>query len=134
MTDAPQPRGRLVELDEDECWRLLREHTVGRVVWVEAGRPHLVPVNFLAHDGVVWLRTAAYTELGRQVDDQRVLFEVDELDPFLESGVSVVVEGRARLARRLPTDVEVRTWVEGSRRTLVEIEATQISGRRLLSS
>ncbi len=138
MSQRLWPLGRLVEVTTDECWRLLEEHQVGRVVWSSAGRPNIVPVNYLVADRRVWLRTAPYSQLGQECSDCTVAFEVDEIDEFTHSGASVVVRGRAQPVRELPNGVDgvegIETWADGTRSLVLCIEAEEVSGRRLLPS
>lgn len=126
--------GRLVELSEDECWELLRSHSVGRIAWSTAATPHLVPVNFVAHDGRIWIRSAPYSALARECRGKPVAFEVDEIDEFTRSGASVVVEGVARPGdlHRIEAPPELESWPEGARTFVVAIDAQTISGRRVL--
>jgi nitroimidazol reductase NimA-like FMN-containing flavoprotein (pyridoxamine 5'-phosphate oxidase superfamily) len=72
--------GRLVELSEEECWELLGEHHVGRIIWCGDGRPHVVPVNFAIAEGQVWVRSTPYSHLALECRDRPVAFEVDEID------------------------------------------------------
>jgi hypothetical protein len=124
--------GALTELDESECWDLLRTRTVGRVGWQGRDGPTIVPVNYVVEETAVVMRTAPYTELGREGSVQEVAFEVDDLDPTTRSGWSVLVRGR----RRLDPEAHGSTprpdvWVGGSRWLVLRIEARTISGRRL---
>lgn len=127
--------GRLVELTPEECWEVLGTQRVGRVAWCQAGFPQVTPVNYRTDDGAVWLRTAAYTRLGLEARGRRVVLEVDEVDPFTRSGVSVTVEGRATAVQDGGSEgSRVETWVEGHRDLVLRIDALSISGRRLMPS
>ena len=127
-------RARLVELTPAECWVLLEQHAVGRLVWQVDGRPHVVPVNFTAHSGAVWFRTTPYGEIARACTHKLVAFEVDDLDPMARSGCSVVVVGTAEPQHRLPSELaDLDTWVSGTRSLPVRIEPHEITGRRLVA-
>jgi nitroimidazol reductase NimA-like FMN-containing flavoprotein (pyridoxamine 5'-phosphate oxidase superfamily) len=124
--------GALTELREDECWDLLRTQTVGRVGWQGSDGLTIVPVNYVVDERAVVIRTAPYTELGREGSIQEVAFEVDELDPIARSGWSVLVRGRRRLdPEAYGTTPRPDVWVGGSRWLVLRIEARTISGRRL---
>ena len=97
MDERRSGGGALTELREDECWDLLRTQTVGRVGWQGSDGLTIVPVNYVVDERAVVIRTAPYTELGREGSAQEVAFEVDELDPTAHSGWSVLVRGRRRL-------------------------------------
>lgn len=127
--------GELVELKEPECWQLLGSCQLGRIAWTTPRGPSLRPVNHAVGDGILWLRTTAYSELARQIDDSPVAYEADELDARTRAGWSVVVEGTARLVypgREGPTPPDLQTWPAGPRPVWVEIVAHSVTGRRLL--
>ena len=46
--DAVEP---IEVITEAECWRLLAEHTVGRLAVSIANRPDIFPVNYVLDDG-----------------------------------------------------------------------------------
>ena len=124
----------LTELREDECWDLLRARTVGRVGWQGSDGPTIVPVNYVIDERAVVIRTAPYTDLGREGIVREVAFEVDDLDPVSRSGWSVLVRGRRRLdPEAYGTTPRPEVWVGGSRWLVVRIEVRTISGRRLTS-
>jgi nitroimidazol reductase NimA-like FMN-containing flavoprotein (pyridoxamine 5'-phosphate oxidase superfamily) len=128
------PKGRLVELTEDECWTELTDHRVGRLVWCSGERPHVVPVNFATDDGSVWVRTTPYSRLAQEAADSWVAFEVDEVDEYNHAGLSVVVEGRCQRAVNGPDGSDVETWADGSRTLYLRISADTVTGRRLMPS
>ena len=123
----------LVELDENECWELAATVPVGRVVWNGSKGPMVVPVNFVVDDRRVILHSSPYSELVRDADDSRVVFEVDEVDPVTRSGWSVLLRGRAHVAFHDPHESlpDVDTWAEGSRRLTIVIEVDEVTGRRV---
>ena len=132
--DVEHGGGELTELREDECWDLLRARTVGRVGWQGSAGPTIVPVNYVIDERAVVIRTAPFTDLGREGVVREVAFEVDDLDPVARSGWSVLVRGR----RRLDPEAYGKTprpevWVGGSHWLVLRIEARTISGRRLSS-
>ena len=128
--------GRLVELDEDECWELLASRVVGRVAYDDGSGPVVLPLNYQAVDGRIRVRTTPHSALGLRVRDCRVAFEVDDVDEFRSSGWSVLVRGRASIV-----DVDLhgraegpRTWASGNRSLVLEIDADEVTGRRLMGS
>lgn len=134
MTHDTWSAGRLVELDDEECWELLRSHAVGRIAWSTGVTPHLVPVNYVAHEGRIWIRSTPYSALARECRGTMVAFEVDEIDDFTRSGASVVVEGVARPGdlHRVEAPAELESWAAGSRTFILAIEAQTVSGRRVM--
>lgn len=130
MTEAGG--GLLVELDEDECWRLLEGLPVGRLAWMGGQGLTVIPVNHQISGGKVVLRTAAYSTTAREIDDSPVAFEVDEFDPEQHTGASVLVRGHAHLDYGPRRAEGPEPWVGGARRLQVVITVESITGRRLL--
>lgn len=125
---------RLVELSDDECWRLLASGTVGRIAWIRADRPFVIPVNFAVEGTKIHLQSSPYSALVLEVDGSRVAFQVDDLDADTRSGWTVVAQGRAetRVPDQLtPPSPSVDVWPTGARPVSIVIDVTEVSGRRL---
>lgn len=121
----------LIDLDEATCWQLLETASVGRLAWVDADGPVVVPVNIAVSAGAVVVRTAAYSTIAREVDDSRVAVEVDALDGEDRTGWSVLVRGVARvLLEPAPADAPT-SWPTGTKSATVRIRPTKVTGRRL---
>lgn len=121
----------LIDLDEATCWGLLETVSVGRLAWVDADGPVVVPVNLSVSAGSVVIRTAAYSTIAREVDDSRVAVEVDLFDGEQRTGWSVLVRGVARvLMEPAPADAPT-AWPTGSKSATVRIRPTKVTGRRL---
>ncbi|CAB4737694.1 unannotated protein [freshwater metagenome] len=121
----------LIDLDEDTCWQLLETVSVGRLAWVDAQGPVVVPVNLAVSAGSVVVRTAAYSTIAREVDDSRVAVEVDLFDDQARTGWSVLVRGVARvLLEPAPADAPT-AWPTGTKSATVRIRPTKVTGRRL---
>ncbi|MGN6330140.1 MAG: pyridoxamine 5'-phosphate oxidase family protein, partial [Motilibacteraceae bacterium] len=84
----------LLELPRPLCLRLLAGHDVGRLVFSAAGLPAVVPIAYLLDDESIVVRTREDSRVARHAMDTVVAFEVDELEPSVRSGWSVVVTGR----------------------------------------
>jgi nitroimidazol reductase NimA-like FMN-containing flavoprotein (pyridoxamine 5'-phosphate oxidase superfamily) len=126
-------QARPVELSAAECWELLGSAPIARVAWTTTAGPAVVPVNHVVADGTVRFRTAAYTALATKVDAELVAIEADAVDPDTRTGWSVVARGRAEVRYDGGRDELAlpEPWAAGSRHTLVVVEVTEISGRRL---
>jgi nitroimidazol reductase NimA-like FMN-containing flavoprotein (pyridoxamine 5'-phosphate oxidase superfamily) len=120
----------------DECLALLASRPFGRVAYVDAGAPAIVPVNHLVDGSTVVLRSMDGGKLGAALFERAVAFEVDDLDVAAHRGWSIVVRGRAEII----DDVEARayddrldSWAvkDGATTTWVRILADEVSGRRL---
>lgn len=126
---------RLEAIPVDECLQLLESRYVGRIAFLEGGRPQILPVNYAMFEGSVVFRTD-YGALLDAVHMSEVAFEVDAIDPEYRTGWSVVVRGRAEevwrpeeLARM--RDLPLRPWAPGARDHYVRIDPTSITGRRI---
>jgi nitroimidazol reductase NimA-like FMN-containing flavoprotein (pyridoxamine 5'-phosphate oxidase superfamily) len=125
-------------LSEAECLVLLARGCVGRLGFVVAGRPHVLPVNYAADDrGVVVFRTAANSLL-TAVAHQPVAFEIDGVDAAHRTGWSVAVQGEANELAELGTPsvdrlraMPVVSWAPGRRDRWFAITPELITGRRL---
>lgn len=101
-TQASAPAG-VEELTTAECWRLVETSTLGRLA-VEGidGRPDLFPLNFLVHDGNLFVRSAPGKKLRSITEHPDVAFEVDGVDERFHW--SVVIKARAE---RMDTDADI---------------------------
>ncbi|MEX0658515.1 MAG: pyridoxamine 5'-phosphate oxidase family protein [Egibacteraceae bacterium] len=126
---------RLETLSVDECLRLLGSRYLGRVAFVVDGEPHVRPVNYRLHEGIIVFRTD-YGGLLDLIHLANVAFEVDDADHEYHTGWSVVVRGKAeevwqpdelRVLRELP----LRPWAPGPRDHYVRISPLEITGRRI---
>ena len=95
--------GRLEILDAAECIRRIESVPIGRIGFMADGRPLVLPVNFIWHEGGVVFRTLEGQKLAAAAQEQDVCFEVDEWDHETHTGWSVVMTGRAR---------QVTEWAE----------------------
>lgn len=82
-------------LSIDECHRLLRAHHVGRLAFVEAGSPVILPVNYSVDGHAVVFRTGRGSKLASAIMGAAVCFEIDDHDPVEHTGWSVVMKGLA---------------------------------------
>lgn len=130
----PDPDNPVIELTEDECWDLLIGTMLGRLAVSVADKPELYPVNFLAHDRRILIRTVEGTKLVSMAVNNKVALEADGRS--LHSVWSVVVKGTVR---ELTTEAEITTaeqlslrpWTASVKTTYMEITPSQIRGRRI---
>jgi nitroimidazol reductase NimA-like FMN-containing flavoprotein (pyridoxamine 5'-phosphate oxidase superfamily) len=129
-------RTGLEKLGDRACWELLGAGEVGRVAVVVDGAPQIFPVNYLALERAIYFRTDEGTKLRGLVDDRRVAFEIDGVDPMRRTGWSVLVNGRAEvvtdslLLRRL-REQPLHPWAVGPKSTWVRVSPLAVSGRRI---
>jgi hypothetical protein len=137
-TTSPAGDVRLEQLSRYDCWRLVRAAAgpdgIARVVWVGPDGPAIVPVNYTVADGFLWFQIGAGSRLARECPGQRVLVEVDRVDPASHTGWSVVVSGAASCltADNDPGILgDLRVWPRGPHELLLKVEPDDLTGRRL---
>ncbi|HEY9291600.1 MAG TPA: pyridoxamine 5'-phosphate oxidase family protein [Microlunatus sp.] len=147
MTDKPAdlretqpssfPPGRLIELSEAECQRMLSTQSVGRVGWQSTSGLVILPVTYLYDDGMIIFRTSAYGSLAELITPTRTAFEIDTLDQDQRAGSSVLVQGMSKAAPtrnwtpRWRMD-DIVPWAGGTRHLFIAITVKKLSGRSIL--
>ena len=127
---------RLQEMTREECFGLLADQHLGRVVFVDDHGPLALPVTFILDHYTVVFRTDEGTKLEAASRRGRVAFEIDGVDEATRTGWSVLVRGEvtevtdpSELARvrRLP----LYPWAPGAKTHYVRILPTVLTGRRI---
>lgn len=100
---AERAHASVEELDTAQCWRLLESVTLGRLA-VEGhdGHPDVFPVNYLVHDGNLFIRSAPGSKLRSIAKHPAVAFEID--GETTRSHWSVVIRAHAH---RMDTDADI---------------------------
>ena len=125
-------------LDEDEARRLLATGEVGRVGITIGALPAIFPVNYRVIDGAIVFRTSPGSKMSAAAAGAVVAFEVDDYQLADRTGWSVLAVGPAELVHDLGLtfqvlDAGLEPLAGGDRRTtIVRIEPTFISGRRVV--
>jgi nitroimidazol reductase NimA-like FMN-containing flavoprotein (pyridoxamine 5'-phosphate oxidase superfamily) len=120
-------------LSVSECWDLLENVALGRLVTTVGGQAHIFPVNFVVQGRSVLFRTAEGTKLVSVAINNQVLFEADDHNDA--EGWSVIINGTTRTLRTVEEieDAErtqLRPWVAGCKTHYVRVVPTSITGRR----
>lgn len=132
---------RLVELDRDECLRLLAETNFGRLaVNVPNWRLVIRPVNYVFDESTqsIVFRSARGTKFTAFVLSGESAFEIDGVDPASHTGWSVIVLG---FAEEVTNEAELkrlgglglRSFAPGEKPHWLRIRPTVVSGRRITS-
>ena len=123
-----------IELTRDECLRLLRAFTVGRVAIASAsGSVVVVPVNYVVDGDVIVFRSDPGEKLGR-LHERPASFQIDWIDPFHHTGWSVLVRGTAFRATAAEVEhLDIRSWAAGDKQYWVRVVPGEITGRRLVA-
>jgi uncharacterized protein len=124
-------------LNEAQCRQLLAGGEVGRVGISVGALPAIFPVNYRVIDGAIVYWTAPGSKMSAAVAGAVVAFEVDDYQVADRSGWSVLAVGRADvvtdpdLIKRVAA-THLEPFADGARTTVVRIEPTFLSGRRLV--
>jgi nitroimidazol reductase NimA-like FMN-containing flavoprotein (pyridoxamine 5'-phosphate oxidase superfamily) len=136
MERRSTPDQSIEVLSQEECLLLLGSRDLGRIAFNVESQPEVFPVNYAMEGRVIVFRTGAGTKLDF-VPKTRLAFEVDEWDPKLGIGWSVVVKGLAEeVTRNLGRTAEhirkapVHPVAPGERWHWLAIQPSEISGRR----
>jgi nitroimidazol reductase NimA-like FMN-containing flavoprotein (pyridoxamine 5'-phosphate oxidase superfamily) len=124
-------------LSEDEARRLLANGEVGRIGITIGALPAIFPVNYRLVDGAIVFRTAPGSKMAAAAAGAVVAFEVDDYGLLDRTGWSVLVVGPAELVeersvRHAADAAGLEPFVDGDRTSLVRIEPTFLSGRRVV--
>ena len=124
-------------LTEDEARRLLAASEVGRVGITIGAMPAIFPVNFRVVDDAIVFRTAEGSKMAAATAGAIVAFEVDEVQPEVRGGWSVLVVGRSEVVHDLEVtfkvlDARLEPFADGRRCAIVRITPDFISGRRIV--
>jgi nitroimidazol reductase NimA-like FMN-containing flavoprotein (pyridoxamine 5'-phosphate oxidase superfamily) len=134
LTDA---RTGIEVIAREECFELLRDEVIGRLVIVHGGAPHVYPVNHAVDGEDVVFRTDAGSKLdvGPRAP---ACFESDHFDPRTRTGWDVVVSGRLEEITELDGDrlrraaaLPIDPWAHGERTHWMRLVARDVTGRRI---
>jgi CBS domain-containing protein len=123
-------------LSEEECRRLLRQARIGRVAISRGEVPAVFPVTYMVAGEEILFFTGEGTKARAAAAHTTVSFEVDHIDPFGETGWSVLVTGRTREETE-PIVIAgarrggLRPWAGGDRFHLIALAIEFVSGRRI---
>lgn len=125
----------VLELRDEQSWKLLESTKHGRLVVSVAGEPDIFPVNYLVSNRKLYLRTAPGNKLAQLTINAKVLFETDGI--LSDEAWSVVLRGTARVLTNSSELAAVeklglKTWVPTLKDFYVEIEPSSISGRHFV--
>ncbi|MDQ4491921.1 pyridoxamine 5'-phosphate oxidase family protein [Sinomonas sp. ASV486] len=122
-------------LTDAESWELLDNARHGRLATAAAGELDIVPINFRASGGKLYLKTTPGTKLAELTIHPQVAFEADGI--LQDEAWSVVVKGTARVLEHADEiaaaeAVGVETWLPTPKTVYVELAPTTIAGRHFL--
>ncbi len=122
----------VLNLDDEQAWKLIEGTRHGRLVVTVAGEPDIFPVNYAVGGRKLYLRTAPGNKLAELTINSKVLFETDGI--LSDEAWSVILRGNARVLQ-LSADIAaaealgLKPWVPTLKDFYVEIEPTSVTGR-----
>lgn len=133
------PDTRVIELDRDECLRLLAATSLGRLaVSVEGWPPVIRPVNYVFDRSSlsVVFRSARGSKLTALLLSTEAAFEIDGIEPDAHTGWSVILVGRAEeITHGVEVDrveqLGLQPLAPGDKPHWIRLRATVVSGRRI---
>lgn len=129
-------RRQIEVLTREGCENLLSRAEIGRVVLTEQAMPTALPVNFAFDGHDIIFRSEVGSKLAAAENGTVVAFEVDEFEPAMRVGWSVVATGIATTLDD-QADLEhahslgIGTWVDSTDAHYVRIRPEFMSGRRI---
>jgi nitroimidazol reductase NimA-like FMN-containing flavoprotein (pyridoxamine 5'-phosphate oxidase superfamily) len=141
---ATEPtRDAVLTIEREECLHLLATRTFGRLaVGLGDGAPVIRPVNYAFDEPSqsVVFRTGDGTKFHALVRGGRdAAFEIDEHDPQLRTGWSVIIVGVASEVTS-PSEIVrlerlgVQPYAPAGKHHWVQIRARTVTGRRIVAS
>lgn len=129
-TDDEHPGANMTS---DDAWRFLEHTRFGRLALSVANNPDIFPINYLAHDGKLLMRTNPGTKLAELTINDTVAFEIDGLTD--DQAWSVVLKGKARVLESqteidAANELPLAPWLQTRKYTFVEITPTSVRGIR----
>ncbi len=132
---------KLDVLAESECWALIGERGVGRIVlYAEGGQaPVVLPLNYatVGHELFVETRIGHVVQSTIERSGGRSIasFEVDRIDEVQHAGWSVLLRGEATMADASDTAgtavAAPHPWIGTEGTVAVRIKPHEITGRRI---
>lgn len=117
----------------DDAWRFLEHTRFGRLALSVSNEPDIFPLNYLAHDRKLLMRTNPGTKLAELTINDSVAFEIDGLAE--DEAWSVVLKGKARILESQTeidavSELPLSPWLQTLKYTFVEIIPTSVRGIR----
>lgn len=131
-------RNGLEILGHDACMALLKGQYIGRLAFVEAGEPVILPVNYAVFGDSIVFRTSFGGKLDAAGHVRPAAFEVDDIEETYQRGWSVLVKGtlydvtdRATLDEL--EELPLRPWVRHVEHPFwVRLVPNEVTGRRIV--
>lgn len=137
MTTLATDNEGLEVLTPEQCYELLDMSPVGRIAFMAAGAPMILPVNHSVDGRTIAFRINSGATYDTAIMRRDVAFEVDGYDEATRTGWSVLVRGTADLEEdpvvltRL-SELDLHPWADtADRPEWVRIHPNEVTGRRI---
>ncbi|MFC8304545.1 pyridoxamine 5'-phosphate oxidase family protein [Specibacter sp. NPDC057265] len=122
-----------VNMSAAEAWKFLEHTHLARLALSVANVPDIFPINYLAHEGKLLMRTNPGTKLAELTINDSVALEIDGVAE--SEAWSVVVQGTARVLESQreidrASELPLTPWLQTRKYTFVEIIPRSIRGIR----
>lgn len=124
-------------LPYEECMRLLTKEVVGRLSYVDAGEPTIIPVNYRVYGASIVFRTSFGGKHEAAMLGRPAAFQIDEFDDVYQKGWSVLVKGILEAVDD-PRDLEelaglsLTPWARETVKPFwVRLVPNEVTGRRI---
>jgi uncharacterized protein len=129
---------QILQIEEEECWRLIPMASLGRVGLTEGALPVILPVHFTVHEAEVAFASLPDVKIRSADRGDILVFQVDHYDPSTRQGWAVNAIGPAR---RITQPDEIRhlhsvnftPWSWRDCVSYVAIRPDVLRGRRLVN-
>lgn len=125
-------------LTYEECMRLLTKEAVGRLAYVDAGEPSILPVNYRVYGASIVFRTGFGGKHEAAMLGRPAAFEIDEFDDVYQTGWSVLVKGSLesvddRAALEELAELSLSPWARETVKPFwVRLVPNEVTGRRIV--
>ena len=138
MSNSPS-ESQVEVLAPEECWKYLQSSYIGRLAVINGAIPEIFPINFMVVGASLVFRTAPGTKLRALLTGTAVAFEADGLNAYSTEVWSVVVKGMPETFKGDAASVQAAgrdraPWQPGLKEHLMQINPTEVSGRRFAVS
>lgn len=124
-------------LDARECWRLVSDHGIGRVVFAGDTWTQVVPTTYDAVNGTAYFRAPTFGELAQRVDGRTASLQVDNIDRHTFTGWSVLMTGTAHRVEDASTVASLwglgrpHAWFPGKQTQWIALPVDVVLGQRV---
>lgn len=119
-----------------ECYELVKDHSVGRLCFLDGETPITYPVSFKLHRtdarAYIVIRTGPGSLMAKYAGPAS--FEIDNVDVDSRTAWSVLLRGEVRLSHETDSLPVPDPWITGERDAWLLLEVGAISGRRFVAT